>query len=162
MRISRDEWGLWLAEVVALRSTCLRRSVGCVLVDFDGQVLSTGYNGVGSGEEHCNEEFQAPPSGGATYYPNACSGARAPSGTNLSGCAAIHAEANALIQCRDVRLIGSCYTTVSPCVECVRLLVNTSCTRIVFRTPYAHDELAAERWLRHADRKWLCLPSGLK
>lgn len=157
MRISKDEWGLRLAEVTALRSTCLRRAVGCVLVDWDGYVLSTGYNGVGREEKHCNEAFRVPPDGDE-MFPNACSGAQSPSGTNLGGCLAIHAEANALMQCRDTRLIATCYTTVSPCVECVRLLINTNCSRIVFRERYAHDEAASTRWLRHSDYAWISLP----
>ena len=64
-----------IADVVKLRSTCLSRSVGCVLVK-DNQILATGYNGSIRGHEHCNKL------------------------TCEIGCkATIHAEVNAVISC---------------------------------------------------------------
>ncbi len=171
MRPSHDEWGLRLAEVVAQRATCLRRSVGCVLTNARHQVLSTGYNGRASGLKHCDEareegrgykQFGDDPSVQkptriVTVYPPACAGARAPSGHNLDGCEAIHAEQNALLQCRNVYEINICYVTVSPCVTCVKLLLNTGCMFIVFREPYAHDEASRLLWL--SDRRaWIHLP----
>lgn len=145
MRPSRDQWAMEMAKVTAKRSTCLRRQVGCVLLDFKGHVLSTGYNGVASGMPHCNHEAMAPVQEQTVYYPNACSGATSPSGTNLDGCQAIHAEQNALLQCRNVYAIDTCYTTCSPCMTCIKLLMNTSCKRIVFAEEYPHSE-ALELW----------------
>lgn len=166
-RISRDEWGLRLAEVTALRATCLRRSVGAVLINARGHVIATGYNGRAAGLPHCNEtrsettvefrgkEYQMIPLLDAYAFPNMCPGARAVSGTNLDACEALHAEQNCLMQCRDVHTIHTCYVTVSPCVSCVKLLLNTSCERIVFRVPYAHDEAARKLW----GRDWKLLPA---
>lgn len=156
MRLSKDEWGIQLAKVTAQRATCLRRAVGCVLVNVRGHVLSTGYNGVASGLPHCNEM--------AVYrhhvsddklegwyedysFPHACPGAQSPSGTNLDCCQAIHAEQNALLQCKDVHDIHTCYTTASPCVTCVKLLMNTSCQRIVFAEEYPQPA-AKELWMK--------------
>ena len=85
-------------------------------------------------------------------YPHACSGAFSPSGTNLDGCEAIHAEQNALLQCRDVREIHTCYCTASPCVTCTKLLLNTGCMRVVFLEEYPHPA-AGELWTR-AGRVW--------
>ncbi len=134
-RPTLDETYLDMANVVARRSTCLRRAVGCVLVDKRGRVLSTGYNGVARGAAHCNAYVQL--KSGARVHPYACSGAGAPSGTNLDACDAIHAEQNALLQCRDVDKIYSCYTTVSPCISCTKLLLATGCHELVFRERYA-------------------------
>lgn len=50
-----DAYFLALAALVATRSTCLRRAVGCVLVDARGHVLATGYNGVAPKHPHCND-----------------------------------------------------------------------------------------------------------
>ena len=156
-RPTRDEWGLRLAEVTASRATCLRRSVGCVLVDKRGHILATGYNGVAAGQAHCNEITMPRTVTSFTtgYYKNACPGAYSLSGTNLDGCQAIHAEQNALLQCRDVWEIETCYTTASPCITCVKLLLNTSCQRIVFREAYPHH-LAKQLW-ENAGRVWLQL-----
>ena len=41
-----------IAHVVAKRSTCLRRHVGCVLVR-ERRLLATGYNGPPKGLQHC-------------------------------------------------------------------------------------------------------------
>ena len=155
MRPDIYEWGLRIAEVVATRATCLRRSVGCVLLDPHGRILATGYNGVATGNLHCND---GQPMGYAvggvpwTIYPNSCEGAQAKSGTGLDLCQAIHAEANALLQCRDVREIETACVTVSPCVHCVKLLLNTGCRRIVFREEYVHAD-ARDWWLR-GGRLW--------
>ena len=43
-----------LAFAAALRSTCLSRKVGCVIVR-DGQVIATGYNGTPKGTWHPQE-----------------------------------------------------------------------------------------------------------
>ena len=156
-RPTRDEWGLRLAEVTASRATCLRRSVGCILVDKRGHILATGYNGVAAGQAHCNEITMSRTVTSFTtgYYKNACPGAYSLSGTNLDGCQAIHAEQNALLQCRDVWEIETCYTTASPCITCVKLLLNTSCQRIVFREAYPHSD-AQVLW-ENAGRVWLQL-----
>ena len=147
MRISRDEWGLSLAEVTARRGTCLRRQVGCFLVDATGRELALGYNGVAAGEPHCN------------VGSHACPGALAASGERLDDCEALHAEWNAIAKVSDTRLIDTCYVTVSPCVTCTKMLLNTGCRRIVFREPYtAHEEKAKALWLRDSRRSWEHVP----
>lgn len=160
MRTSRDGWAMEMAVVTAKRSTCLRRHVGCVLLNKRGHVLSTGYNGVAAGMPHCNErqlisaDFQPSPKDSTTLipqkvveiYPHACEGAKAESGKDLDLCQAIHAEQNALLQCRDVWEIDTCYVTTSPCITCVKLLLNTSCRNIIYYEEYTHLE-AKRLWI---------------
>ena len=43
-----------ITELVAKRSTCLRRAVGALIVK-DKRILSTGYNGAPTGIKHCLE-----------------------------------------------------------------------------------------------------------
>jgi len=176
MRPSKDEYFIALAKAVAARATCLRRSVGCVLVDDLGHILATGYNGRASGLPHCNEstgfnfvyangidkskQLTGQSTGRIDVFGNACAGGlrsdgkRWPSGRHLDACEAIHAEQNALLQCNDVQKIKSCYVTVSPCITCVKLLLNTSCQRIVFVERYAHDEAAWNLW-NQLSREWI-------
>lgn len=160
-RISKDAWGLQLAAITAQRGTCCRRQVGAVLLDGLGHVISTGYNGVAAGLRHCNDPN---PATGRRFmgqeaavtlvkFPNACPGAESPSGTNLDACQAIHAEANALLQCRDVQQIYSCYVTCSPCISCIKMLMNTTCQRIVFAEEYPHPE--AKRLWVSTGRDWV-------
>lgn len=128
-----------MAFVVSLGGTCRRRRVGCILVDEHKHVMATGFNGPAATMDHC---LDAP-----------CKGASLPSGTGLDMCHAIHAEANALMQCKDIHKIVTAYCTDSPCINCVKLLLNTSCQRIVFGRRYPHDD--AERLWLQAGRQWI-------
>lgn len=145
MRPTMDGTMLAVAAVLAKRGTCLKLQVGCVLCDQHGRVLSTGYNGVARGMPHCNQP-------GLHNYPHKCPGADAPAGADL--CEAVHAEQNAMLQCRDTDRIVTCYTTVSPCQRCVKELLNTGCTRILFNTAYHGNPQAEALWCR-AGREWL-------
>ena len=138
-RPTADEYFLRLALITSTRSTCARRAVGCLLVDERNHVLATGYNGPPSGFPHCIE--------------TPCEGAYAESGSALSECEAIHAEMNALLQCRDVYSIKSVYCSASPCNYCIRHLLNTSAERIVFQIEYPHVK-AKQLWLANG-REWL-------
>jgi dCMP deaminase len=131
MRPSRDETMMTLAYAIAERSTCARRKVGAVAVSSLGRVLSMGHNGVATGEVHCTDQ--------------PCAGADLPSGTGLAECRAIHAESNMLLFCPDVMQIDTMYSTTAPCDLCVRLLLNTSCRRIVYAEEY--DQAALDRWM---------------
>lgn len=137
-RIQIDDYFIEIAKLVARRATCARRQVGCVLVNEQNHILATGYNGVARGQPHCID--------------TACPGAHCASGTGLHLCQAIHAEQNALLQCRNITEIYAAYVTASPCVQCLRLLLNTSCQVIVFDQEYPHSE-SKDLW--EADgREW--------
>jgi dCMP deaminase len=138
MRPDKDTYFLRMAFLCSERSTCPRRKVGCVLVNERGHVLATGYNGVPAGFKHCID--------------SPCPGANAEPGQGLEKCEAIHAEQNALLQCKNVYDIHTAYCTDSPCVTCVKLLLNTSCKRIVFMRRYPHAA-SEELWTR-AGRDW--------
>ena len=146
MRPGIEAWAIDMALVTAQRSTCVRRHVGCVLLNQRGHVLATGYNGVPSGFKHCNEG-------------NQCPGGFAKSGEDLDRCFAIHAEANALLQCGDVHQIDTAYVTTSPCIACCKLLLNTGCRRIVFAEEYAHAD-AKDLW-ESAGRLWVSINTSL-
>lgn len=131
-----------IAHVISMRSTCARRNVGAVLVDQNNRVLSIGHNGPARGMPHCTD---AP-----------CSGANCPSGTGLDLCQAIHAEQNALMFCSDIMKIKTCFVTTSPCVHCIKMLMNTSCERIIFAESYPNSENSRDLWLNSAlGREWI-------
>ena len=124
---------LKVAKDISENSTCARRDVGCILVNERRHILATGYNGVPSDFKHCKD--------------HPCPGANLPSGQGLDKCEAIHAEQNALLQCEDVWEIHTAYCTDSPCIHCVKLLLNTSCRHIVFLRKYPHED-AFKLWFR--------------
>ena len=147
---TRPSWDIYfmnIAELAKTRSSCIRRQVGAVLVNDKHQIISTGYNGVPRRFPHCNEG-------------SPCMDTIPKSGTDLEKCRAVHAEQNALLQCPDVEKIETCYTTTSPCITCIKLLLNTACRRIVFSEEYPHAE-ARELWLSNPQNEWLQLPKYL-
>jgi dCMP deaminase len=139
-RPAHDLYFSHIAAVVATRSACHRRHVGCVLVDANNQILSTGYNGAARGVKSCEKS---------------CIRNKAESGAGLDNCYAIHAVQNALLQCSETRLIRTCYVTASPCITCVKMLMNTSCHRIVFINEYPHP-LSQKLW-ESMGRSWIHL-----
>ncbi len=132
MRKTIESTMMDVAIVLSERSTCGRRKVGCVLLDSDGKVLSTGYNGVPMGVAHCTD--------------TPCPGNDLPTGMGHDICQAIHAEQNALLQCADVGKVQTCITTTAPCMACVKLLMNTHCNTIIFAEAYDVHSEAKELW----------------
>lgn len=153
-RPSKENGWSEVALVISRWSTCHRLPVGCVLVDEAGLILSTGYNGRAAGLPHCNESgIDADVmSNWELKFPHRCKNSDAPIG-KPNGCESIHAEQNALMQCSDVRRIKVCYVTHSPCLSCVKMLLNTGCRRIVFTTDYPSGG-ARELW-EGAGRGWI-------
>lgn len=132
-RPSWDEYFLEMAQLVAKRSTCLRRSVGAVLVR-DKRILATGYNGAPSGLKHCIEI-------GCLRQK-----LKIPSGERHELCRALHAEQNALIQAslHGISVKGATlYATTQPCVICAKMLVNSGMKEIVITQGYP-DKMAME------------------
>ena len=140
-RPSHEDYFLTIARAVARRSSCLSRKVGCVLVNKRNNILATGYNGYASGTPNCIDT-------------GICARKGSPSGQNLDLCAALHAEMNALLQALDVFEIETAYVTTSPCITCTKLLMNTSCKRIVFIDLYPVYEQSKELW-ESVGRDWI-------
>src|SRR5437763_10331140 len=84
-RPDKESYAMILAFAAALRSTCLSRKVGCVIVR-DGQGIATGYNGTPKGTWH-PEEFP---------HPCPCAGGVTGADLSLKYCA--QAEPHALAQ----------------------------------------------------------------
>ncbi|HET6456952.1 MAG TPA: cytidine/deoxycytidylate deaminase family protein [Armatimonadota bacterium] len=126
-----DEYFLEIAQVVAKRSTCVRRQIGAVIVK-DRRILTTGYNGAPSGLAHCLE------TGCLRDQLGIASGQRA------EMCRALHSEMNAIIQAAQhgVSTKGATlYCTHQPCSVCARMLINAGIVRLVYVGDYP-DEFA--------------------
>jgi len=136
MSMGRPDWDnyfLMIAQVVASRSTCIRRRVGAVLVR-DMQILSTGYNGAPKGISHCDETGCLREELGI------------PSGERHEICRGSHAEINAIAQAAAAGVATQgcwLYCTHEPCVYCTKALINAGCERIVYIHGYP-DALARE------------------
>lgn len=113
----RPAWDkIWMdfADHLALRSTCRRSSVGCVIVAMDDStVFGLGYNG------------------GPKGLINDCL-------SDVPGnCGHLHAEINALLKAtyRD-HAAKKAYITLSPCYSCAVALINFGIQEVIFKTAY--------------------------
>ncbi len=128
----RPDWGPYfmeIARIVSMRSTCLRRNVGAVIVK-DKRILATGYNGAPSGLKHCIEV------GCLREKMNVASGER------HELCRGLHAEQNAIIQAayHGVSINGAeLYCTHLPCSICIKMLINAGIQKIYYAEGYPDD-----------------------
>lgn len=133
---ARPSWETYfmnITNLVAERSTCLRRAVGAVIVK-DKRILSTGYNGAPTGLRHCLEVGCLREQLGVE------------SGKMHELCRGIHAEQNAIIQAAYHGVSvkdASLFCTNQPCSICARMIINAGIRKIFFQSSYA-DTLAEE------------------
>ena len=113
-----------LKETAAM-STCARVQVGCIIVR-DGRIISTGWNGVPPGKEHCNNRYVF---GNLEYESHHV----------WSTKNEIHAETNAIgyatqngVSTKDAIL----YTSVSPCMDCAKLIVASGIKEVWYIDEY--------------------------
>jgi dCMP deaminase len=130
-----DEYFMLYAEIAKLRSNCMTRHVGAVIVKENRQI-ATGYNGTPSGIKNCFE-------GGCLRCKERILG-NVRSGDQLDRCLCTHAEANAIMQCALFGNAGSTkgatlYTTFTPCIECSKMAIGVGITRIVVLDNYPED-----------------------
>ncbi|PVV01095.1 hypothetical protein BB560_004501, partial [Smittium megazygosporum] len=132
----RPSWDLYfmkIAELSSHRSNCMKRRVGCILVQ-NNQILSTGYNGTPKNLKNCNE-------GGCKRCNEG-----AKQGTSLDECLCIHAEENALLQIGANRISsGYCilYCNTCPCLGCSKKIVQAGVKEVVYNQEYGMDEKTA-------------------
>jgi dCMP deaminase len=139
-RPSWHQYFLTITRNVAERSTCTRAKVGAVIVR-DKNILATGYNGAPAGMPHCIDA-------GCLVYTS-----RTPTGEVEENCfRTIHAEINAIAQAakngasiRDADI----YITHTPCIHCVKVLINTGIKRIFYEREYKRATI--EELLRGAN-----------
>ena len=126
-RLSWDQYFMTITRQVAERSTCTRAKVGAVIVR-EKSILATGYNGAPAGMPHCTEV-------GCLIYES-----KTPNGETEQNCfRTIHAEMNAIAQAaKNGSTIkeASIYITHTPCVHCLKVLVNTGIKNIFYEKPY--------------------------
>lgn len=120
-RPSWDEYFINIAEAVASRASCPRKSVGAVLVrDYDKRIVATGYNGAPASLPHCTDE-------GCKMVDGHCKRAR-------------HAEINTLdyTTALNPRISYTMYTTLGPCDDCLAAIKKWPIRRVVSKESYAH------------------------
>ena len=128
---ARHDFYMRLAMVVESGAKCLGSRVGAVVVR-DNRVLGSGYNGTPAGYANCTETERGC---------RRCAIRREQPDAGLSGklydiCLCVHAEQNAMLTAArfGTALDGAfLYTTVQPCFNCLKELMQVRLCGVVFR-----------------------------
>lgn len=133
-RITKINYYLDIARAVAMRSSCLRKKYGAIIVKND-VIIATGFNGAPRGRKNCcdlgyciREQMNIP------------------RGERYELCRGVHGEANAIISAsREQMLDGVMYEVcvnpatneiihgVDSCQMCKKLIINAGLDKIIFR-----------------------------
>lgn len=111
-----------MAQQLARLSTCLRLSVGAVLLRRDGSVAGAGYNGALPGQPHC--------------VPGTCNPSARCFNTR-------HAERSALDY--SIGEVAAAYVTHEPCLRCTQDLIARGCRAVYYLRSYDIADAAEAR-----------------
>ena len=133
--LSWDECFIQIAYVISQRSKDPSTQAGAIIVDQHNIVVGLGYNG----------------------FPRNCSDDKLPwtrEGDFLNSKYAyvVHAEENAVYNTNKQTTDCKIYTTLFPCNECAKTLIQSGIKEIIFATDKYHDD---DAWI--ASRKLLDL-----
>ncbi len=133
-RRDKINYYLDLAETVSMRSTCLRRKYGAVIVKND-EVISTGYVGAPRGRKNCTDTEKC-----------IRQELQVPRGERYELCRSVHAEMNAIISASRDKMIGSdmylagvdaqtgkYIPNSNSCAMCKRVMINAGIEKVYIR-----------------------------
>lgn len=154
-RISKINTYLNCAEVFAYRSTCIKRKYGAVIVK-DDVVISTGYNGAPRGFDNCCDLGHCPRLERDMHQ-----------GDGYGICRAVHAEANALLNCSRQQTIGADLYLVGvnpqdnsihrakPCPLCARTIIQAGINNVIMRIGEGEEDYIA---IPATELEWFQVP----
>jgi dCMP deaminase len=114
---------LEMAEIWADLSKAKRKRVGCLIVK-DGSIISDGFNGTPKG------------------FDNNCE-TRGVGDTLYTKPEVLHAESNAITKLAKSTQSSdgaTMYITISPCVDCAKLIIQSGIKRVVFKKVYRNED----------------------
>ncbi len=114
--LSWDEYFMGVAVLSSMRSKDPSTQVGACIVDRDKKIISMGYNGM---PRYCDDDVfpwdrEGDPLNSKYIY-------------------VCHAELNAILNCHGGSVKDAiCYTTLFPCNECAKAIIQSGITEIVY------------------------------
>ena len=153
-RVSKINYYLDIAETVAERSTCLRKSYGCIIVKND-EIIATGYSGAPRGRKNCIDLGYCVKK---KLFPEIHHG-------GYDACRSVHAEQNAMLSASRNEMIGSSLFLVgirrdtneyeegsSPCQMCRKLIINAGIENIYARiNKNEYVQFVVNDWIEQDD-----------
>jgi len=128
LRPSWDQYFMKLANLAASRCNCMKRKVGCCIVQ-DSRIISTGYNGTPRHLKNC--------------FDGGCERCNSGNTKALSSCKCLHAEENALLEAGRNRIADkdcTLYCDTYPCVTCSVKIVQAGISEVVYSQSYSMDD----------------------
>lgn len=128
-------------------SSCKRKQVGAI-ISRNFRIISNGYNGTISRADNCCE-VDCDVCSGSGHNPNYKPGTSRESCIRCNGKGLIskntvvHAEANAILSAAKVGIsLEGCRVdvTLSPCVECSKLIIQSGIKEVYYAESYKGDE----------------------
>ena len=116
-------------DIIEKESTCSRIKTAALNVK-DNRIISTGWNGVPSGIEHCENIFKVK---NETYYDEH---------HEFSLNREIHCEQNAIgIAAKNEISIGGAdlYISISPCRDCAKLIIASGIKNVYYKELYDRE-----------------------
>ncbi|SCG99539.1 ComE operon protein 2 [uncultured Ruminococcus sp.] len=152
-RQDKINYYLVIAQTVAKRCTCLRRSFRAIIVKNDS-ILSTGYVGSPRGRKNCSDL------GYCTREQ-----LKIPHGKRYELCRSVRAEANAIITATREQMLGATLylcgadpvtgelvAGTNSCVMCKRMILNAGITTVIVRdTAQDYRVINTDQWIEHDD-----------
>ena len=120
----KDRAYMAMADDFGQLSHAIRAKVGCVIVSDKGQIISQGYNGTPSGRDNSCEYVGE-------------------DGELHTKAEVLHAESNAITKCAKWGSTtdgATMYVTLSPCLECSKLIIQSGIRRVVYKNLYRNGE----------------------
>ena len=153
-RVSKVNYYLDIAETVAERSTCLRKSYGCIIVKND-EIIATGYSGAPRGRKNCIDLGYCVKK---KLFPEIHHG-------GYDACRSVHAEQNAMLSASRIKMIDSSLFLVgirqdtneyeegsSPCQMCRKLIINAGIEKVYARiNKDKYVEFSVKDWIEQDD-----------
>lgn len=128
---------LRMAKIWAENSYAERRKVGCLIVK-DNMIISDGYNGTPSGFENvCENTRRIDTKRCISCEQEHCEGCK--NIETFTKPYVLHAEANAitkLAKSNNSSVGATLYVTLSPCIECAKLMIQSGIVRVVYIEKY--------------------------
>lgn len=128
-------------EALEERSTCARIQVAC-LATKRGRIISTGWNGVKSGEQHCKDHFA-----------NHTHEQMLAEHREFSKQHELHAEENctSFADENGISLEGAdMYVTYNPCPACAQLIIDHGVRNVYFKLTYDRMPEEGPKMLKEA------------
>ena len=127
MKNKLDVQYMKIAEIWAQNSYAVRNKVGAIIVK-NNAIISDGYNGMPAGFDNCceNEIHSFRPEDGEYVE-------------LMTKPEVLHAEANAITKLAKSTQSSdgaTLYVTLSPCLECAKLIIQSGIVRVVYKDKY--------------------------